>query len=302
MLYSGWRKKDNTISLTLYSRKGLKLQWCVSWTEEDKTDCYIDPWLHLLLTTARCVIFTAPLQASSASRSGLLNWRRCLSVWPQRGAPNDCKLTLTRPSLTPIDNKHLRISFHNVIFLCLFMWDVTPSAPPTSIILLTIPLLGRWSTSGSVRGNAHFLPLQEYNRGNRRKKKKRTNTNNLLGVTQVQKGSSITPCACADSIYGLTLAWVTSENSTKLLECRLIFPHCGWTLMSCWLASLLRCPESTALVRVPSPTLCQLLCLTNSLLASRYHFRPHPDFNSKTLCLVSRQNRQKNRLLGGPPT
>ena len=35
----------------------------------------------------------------------------------------------------------------------------------------------------------------------------------------------------------------------------MFFPHYGWTLMSCWLASLLRCPESTALVRVPSPTL-----------------------------------------------
>ena len=34
----------------------------------------------------------------------------------------------------------------------------------------------------------------------------------------------------SDSIYGLTLAWITSENSTKLLECRLIFPHSGWTL------------------------------------------------------------------------
>ena len=54
----------------------------------------------------------------------------------------------------------------------------------------------------------------------------------------------------SDSIYGLTLAWITSENSTKQLECR----H----LDSIFFAGpylLLRCPESTAPVRVPSPTL-----------------------------------------------
>ena len=49
--------------------------------------------------------------------------------------------------------------------------NVTPRRPPHShIILLTISLLyGRWSTSGFDRGNAHFLPLQEYDQGGRRK-------------------------------------------------------------------------------------------------------------------------------------
>ena len=42
-----------------------------------------------------------------------------------------------------------------------------------------------------------------------------------LGLTQEQKKSYATLCI-PDSIYGLTLAWVTSENSTKQLECRLI--------------------------------------------------------------------------------
>ena len=49
-----------------------------------------------------------------------------------------------------------------------------------------------------------------------------------LGVNSEQKESK--QHYISDSIYGLTLAWITSENSTKLLECRLIFPHCGWTL------------------------------------------------------------------------
>ena len=90
----------------------------------------------------------------------------------------------------------------------------------------------------------------------------------------------------SDSIYGLTLAWFTSENSTKLLECRhldSIFFH--WSL-----SSLLLCPESTAPLAVSRPNcLCPWFhanCLpapfqTNSLLASRYLFRPRRDFKSK---------------------
>ena len=40
----------------------------------------------------------------------------------------------------------------------------------------------------------------------------------MLGVTQVQKGSM--QHYNSDSIYGLTLAWITSGNSTKQQECR----------------------------------------------------------------------------------
>ena len=47
----------------------------------------------------------------------------------------------------------------------------TPLAPTyVTSSLLTMSLLGRWSTSGSEGGNAHFLPLQEYDRGNGRKR------------------------------------------------------------------------------------------------------------------------------------
>ena len=102
------------------------------------------------------------------------------------------------------------------------MCDVPPSAPTLHQLLRTISFLGRWSTSGSIRGIAHFFTLQEYNRGSGRKKNKRTKH---LGLTRVQKRSYVTLCMCR-----LTLAWVTSENSTTLLECRLIFTHCGWTV------------------------------------------------------------------------
>ena len=101
----------------------------------------------------------------------------------------------------------------------------------------------------------------------------------MLGVNSRAK-RGVMQHYISDSMYGLTLAWITSENSTKQLECRLIFPHCGWTLMSCWLASLKRCPESTASVCVPSPNPLSSFCPTNSL-ASRYHFLTHRDFKSK---------------------
>ena len=109
-----------------------------------------------------------------------------------------------------------------------FLWMlhvcyVTASAPKHVNFLLTIHFLaGRWSTSGPEGGNAHFLPLQEYDRGGAEKIEGQTNKHEqCLGLTQEQKESYAALCI-PDSIYGLTLAWVTSENSTKQLECRLI--------------------------------------------------------------------------------
>ena len=103
----------------------------------------------------------------------------------------------------------------------------------------------------------------------------------MLGVNSRAK-RGVMQHYISDSIYRLTLAWVTSENSTKQLECRLILTRSSSLSLdpiSCWLASLLRCPESTALVRVPSPTLSS--SFFHSLLASCYHFRIRRDFMSK---------------------
>ena len=116
---------------------------------------------------------------------------------------------------------------------------------------------------------------------------RRTNeqTLTMLGVNSEQKESM--QHYISNSIYGLTLAWITSENSTKQLECR----H----LDSIFFAGpylLLLCPESTAFLRVVSPTL-----FSRPITSSG-----HAEISSpKTLCLVSRQNRQRNRLLGRPP-
>ena len=71
-----------------------------------------------------------------------------------------------------------------------------------------------------AEGVTHIsLPTQEYDRGRQEKTNRRTNTNNKLGVNQEQRKVCNTTCMCIlDSRYGLTLAWVTSENSTMLLE------------------------------------------------------------------------------------
>ena len=134
-----------------------------------------------------------------------------------------------------------------------------------------------------AEGVTHIsLPTQEYDRGRQEKTNRRTNTNKL-GVNQEQRKVCNTTCMCIpDSRYGLTLAWVTSENSTMLLESdilRLFFtgpylvssPLCSGVW--CWLplrgstptslfASLLsslNCPPwspaATALSALQPPTL-----------------------------------------------
>ena len=85
----------------------------------------------------------------------------------------------------------------------------------------------------------------------------------------------------SDSIYGLTLAWITSENSTKQLDCRhldSIF-FAGPYLMLPRLST--RVSTVDRLCPCPVANCCQLLFPANSLLASRYLFRPRRDFKSK---------------------
>ena len=98
-------------------------------------------------------------------------------------------------------------------------------------------------------GASHIsLLLQEIQS---RELEKKEQTNNMLGLTQVQKGSYVTLCICR-----IMLAWISSENSTTLLECQPILtgPHSlVWTLSHA--DSSLCCPVSTRHSRHPSPTL-----------------------------------------------
>ena len=89
-----------------------------------------------------------------------------------------------------------------------------------------------------------------------REQEKKEQTNKHLGLTQVKKGEL---CNTAYPVYmcRLTLVWISSETSTKQLECRFILTRSSFTgldPLSCRLASLLRCPVSTASLCPPSPT------------------------------------------------
>ena len=124
-----------------------------------------------------------------------------------------------------------------------------------------------------------------------------------LGLTQEQKGSM--QHHNSDSIYGLTLAWITIENSTKQLECRHLLTRSSLTVAGPYLM-LTRLSARVSGVDCPCPcsvansssTFFQPTLFSCPITTSGYGEISGP----KTLCLVSRQNRQRNRLLGGPPT
>ena len=188
------------------------------------------------------------------------------------------------------------------------MCNVTALAPThfTSLFWSFPFMAGRWPTSGS-RGVTHISCHHKntiVGTGENRRTNEQTRT--MLGVNQEQKEELCnTTCMCR-----LTLAWVTSENSTKQLECQHLLTRsssldpifsttvsgvdriCPWFHANSSADSPLCCPVANS---------CQLLCPTNSLsrplTTSGYGEISGP----KILCLVSCQNRQRNRLLGGPP-
>ena len=129
--------------------------------------------------------------------------------------------------------------------------------PPRPLLhqpLLTISLLyGRWSTSGSDRGNAHFFTATSNTiegTGEKRKKKKTTNEQ-TLGVNSSAKGE-----LCNIEHVQTNANVDSSETSTKLVECRLILTRSSFTgldPLACR-PRLSAVPVSTASVRRPSPT------------------------------------------------
>ena len=196
-----------------------------------------------------------------------------------------------------------------------------------------------------AEGVTHIsLPTQEYDRGRQEKIERQTNKHEQTWGYQEQREVCNTTCMCIPDSrwYGLTLAWVTSENSTMLLESdilRLFFtgpylvssPLCSGVW--CWLplSVLLRPPWSPVATAFCCLPLCSPAtnCLswspaTNfSSLLSNYqlplsgpclslgrvvnsHSPPRTTSGygeiscPRILCLVSRQNRQLNRLLWQP--
>ena len=201
-------------------------------------------------------------------------------------------------------------------------------------------MINKW-----FEGVTHIsLPTQEYDRGRQEKIEGQTNKQQTWGYQEQRKVCN-TICMCR-----LSLAWVTSENSTMLLESdilRLFFtgpylvssPLCSGVW--CWLplrgstptslfASLRSSRNSSLLSNYQLPLLlsnyqlpllgsshqlsllgsCHQLPLSGPCLSlgrvvnSRSPPRTTSGYGEiscpRILCLVSRQNRQLNRLLWQP--
>ena len=164
----------------------------------------------------------------------------------------------------------------------MYLCNVTPLAPTSSFSnLFTSWPAGdqRVVPRGVTHISCHYKNTIEGARENRR-----TNEQTLGVNSRAKRG--VMHHYISDSIYGLTLAWITSENSTKLLECRLIFPHCGWTLShaASLLCSGVHCRPPLFVFRR------QLLVssfLQPTLFSHPFTSSGHAEISSpKTLCLV----------------
>ena len=150
----------------------------------------------------------------------------------------------------------------------------------------------------ALRGVTHISCPHKNTIEGARENRTNEQTRTMLGVNSEQKESM--QHYISVSIYGLTLAWITSENSTKQLECRhldSIFFAGPYLLCWCHLSGV-RCQLPLSVVpRQLSSSFVQPTLFSHPVTSSG-----HAEISSpKTLCLVSRQNRQRNRLLGGPP-
>ena len=172
------------------------------------------------------------------------------------------------------------------------MWRYPLGPHITSTSSNHFNILGRWSSSGSDRGIAHFFMATRNTIkgvGGKRTNEQRTI---CLGLTQSARQGVMQHSAFPVCICRLTLAWISSETSTKLLG-MLTYPDQSssllWTLSHA--NSSLCCPVSTALsiVRRQLPS-SQFLCLTLWLAFPSY-FRSRRDLESKPFGFSPKQTK-----------
>ena len=165
----------------------------------------------------------------------------------------------------------------------------TPSAPRIRQLLRAISLLGRWLASGSDRGIAHFFMATR---------------NAIKGVggkiTNEQYAWVNSKCKKRSYVTLHSLAWISSEISTKLLGMPTHLDRSSlWTLSHATSLSDVRCRLATRVTLRQLPS-SEFLCLTPDGLSLPTSC--HVKIAGSGLCLVSHQNRQRDRLLGGLPT
>ena len=153
----------------------------------------------------------------------------------------------------------------------MYKCDDTPSAPRIHQLLRTISLLGRWSTSGSDRGIAHFfIATRNTIKGVGEKEQ----TNNMLGLVQAQE-EELCNIAFRMCICRLTLAWISSEISTKLPGMPTHLDRSSLTALSCRLVtSAVWCRLATRVTLRQLPSVSSLVQL---LLAFPSYFRSRRD-------------------------
>ena len=164
----------------------------------------------------------------------------------------------------------------------LLLWQY-PSPPPEYINFLTISLLGQRSSSGSNRGIAHFFIAIRNTIKGVGKNNKRTI---CLGSFKCKKGDSVTLCIPL-CICRLTLAWISSEISTKLLRMPTHLDRSSLTVAGFHLMRLVSsAPVSTG--HSASPVANRLLWVpsSNSLRAFSSYFQWRRDLESKPFVWV----------------
>ena len=143
--------------------------------------------------------------------------------------------------------------------------------------------------------------LQKYNQESGRKKNKEQTR--VWVNSKCKKGDSVTLCIPL-CICRLTLAWISSDiiykASRNANPSWPVFPHCCWTLSPPTGLSAVRCRLPTRVTLRQLPSLSSFVQLLDSRFLA--YVRSRPRSRVLTLCQVSRQNRQRDRLLGGPPT
>ena len=168
-------------------------------------------------------------------------------------------------------------------------------------------LAGRWSTSGP-KWVTHISCHHKNTIGETGENKTDEQTRTMLMVNSEQKESM--QHYISHSIYGLTLAWITSENSTKQLECRRLLTRSSYTgpYLLCY---YLTTPVSG--VNCPCPWFhansfccpvanCLSAPLSNQLSFASLTTSGYGEISGqKILCRFWHETRQRSRLLGGPP-
>ena len=208
-----------------------------------------------------------------------------------------------------LQNKYIT-NWNKRQFLRFSLWKhvMLPPSPPHTLhhSLLTIHFLAGDQLvvpRGVTHISCHYKKTIEETAENKTNEQTRT----MLGVNSEQKESM--QHYISDSIYGLTLAWITSENSTKKLECRHLLTRSSSLdpvfstvsgvdrISPCRLANSLSARVSG--VDCPCPWFhanCLSAPFSNQLsLVSPHHFRIRRDFRSKNpLCGFARKQTKES--------